>query len=208
MSRLTLHTAGSPHGHRASVMLEELGLEYAVHKLDYVGGVVRDAGFGKVSPLGKFPALEIADGDSLPHTLFGSGAILLHLALTTGKLLPSEPAARGDVLNWLNLVMTDLTPAVSGHFRFNVLAPDRFDYAIDFYAAEVRRCLAALDQRLGSCPYLGGPDYSVADVAAFPFVDATAKGGSLKDGAMPHLARWYAEVGAREAVQRGMKVPG
>ncbi|WP_114391766.1 glutathione S-transferase family protein [Oleisolibacter albus] len=203
---ITLYSFSTPHGHRASILLEELGLPYKVQRVDYHDGRVHDPDFARISPLGKFPAL-VDTRDGQERALFGSGAILTCLAAENGKLLPADPAEQAGFQCWFNLVLTDLTPATSGQFRFHVLAPERLPYAMDYFAGEVERCLLALDGRLGQCPWLGGHAYTIADIAAFPFIDAIAKGGGLA-GRLPELNRWYGEVGARPAVRRGMAVPG
>jgi len=202
---LVLHTFGTPHGHRASIMLEECGLDYAVKVLTYEGGRVLDPGFCDLSPLSKFPVL-VEEADDRQTPIFGSGAILSLLAGRTGRFLPTDPGQQVDFQCWLMLVLTDFTPVTIGHFRFNVLAPEHIPYAIDLYAREVRRNLDALDRRLGAAPYLAGADYTIADIAAWPFVDAMAAAGDLT-ASHPHLARWHALIGERPAVRRGMRVP-
>ncbi|ACI98884.1 glutathione S-transferase family protein [Rhodospirillum centenum] len=202
---ITLYSFGTPHGHRASIMLEETGLPYRVHPLDFDGDRVTDPALLRVSPLGRVPAITDAIGGREVR-VFGSGAILLHLAEMTGTLLPPDPAGRAEALSWLFLGMTDLTPAMVGHFRFAVLAAEKLPYAIGVYREEIARCCDVLEARLARVPYLAGDGYTVADIAVFPFIDAALPAGELLAG-RPALARWHAAVAARPAVQRGMAVP-
>ena len=188
-------------------MLEECGLPYTVNLLSYEAGRVTTPGFAAISPLSKFPALTERRPDGGDHSVFGSGAILWFLAERAGCLLPAAGEARSECQSWLMLVLTDFAPVTIGHFRFNVLAPERIDYAIDLYAGEIERCVAVLDRRLGESAYLGGGDYSIADIAAFPFIDSLHQGDTALLAKWPGLTRWHSEVAARPAVQRGMQVP-
>jgi len=203
---ITLYTFSTPNGHKASILLEELGLPYTVHKLDVMAGEHRAAGYLKFSPIGKFPALveTAADGGSL--RLFGSGAILLHYAERVGRLLPSDPEARAECLSWFFLGISDLGPASVEMFRFSVRLPEKLPSAIDLFKAELMRCYSALDRRLAVAEYLAG-EYSIADIACYPFIAAAA----LSPGALlerfPNLKRWHDLLGARPAVVRGMAVP-
>lgn len=203
---ITLHTFGSPHGHRASIMLEECGLPYRVQLVEFEGRRVSTPGFEEISPLSKFPAITDERVDS-PRHIFGSGAILWYLAEKAGLFLPTDAEARIDCQCWMMLVLTDFTPVTIGHFRFNVLAPERIDYAIGLYSEEISRALTALDRRLAAAEYLAGSDYSIADIAAWPFVDAIAQGGAEPIEQRPNLARWHNLVGLRPAVRKGMLVP-
>ncbi|HYC03782.1 MAG TPA: glutathione S-transferase C-terminal domain-containing protein [Azospirillaceae bacterium] len=202
---ITLFTFGSPHGHRASIMLEELGLPYRLHLLEFTGGPIEDPGLLGASPMGKAPAL-LDERDGSKRRIFGSGAILTYLAAEAGRFLPTEPVARAEAESWFMMAVADLSPASIGHFRFSVLAPERQDYAVDYYRRELERCYDALDLRLREAEYLGGAEYGIADIACYPFIDYAFK---ATDPAATHpgLARWYNEVGARPAVQRGMQVP-
>jgi GST-like protein len=133
-------------------------------------------------------------------------AILLHLAERTGRLLPTAAAARARVYQWLGIVATDLGPAYSGQFVFGTLAPEKLPWAIEFYEQLCRRLLAPLEQQLGRSHHLAGEDYTIADVIAYPVAAVSMQRfpGTLEGH--PNIARWVAEVGARPAVQRGMRV--
>jgi GST-like protein len=129
------------------------------------------------------------------------------VAEKTGKLLPASPAARAKAYEWLGIVSSDLAPAYSGQFVFNVIAPDKNAWAIDFYDRLCLRLLGPLESRLGTSRFLAGDSYSIADVIAYPVAAVSMKRFPGGLGAHPHIARWATEVGARPAVQRGMKVP-
>ena len=202
---ITLYSFGTPHGHRASIMLEELGLPYRVHVGDFTGSEVEDPELRRVSPMGKFPAM-VDEGETPPRRVFGSGAILTYLAAKSGRLMPADAAARAEAESWLMLSLTDLGPAAVGHFRFTVLAPEKLDYPVQHYKRELERSFAAIEARLAEAEYLAGPDYSIADIATFPFVDYVFQSDGLGT-THPNIARWHAAVSARPAVQRGMTVP-
>ena len=203
---ITLYTFGTPNGHKATILLEELGLSYTVHKLDVPSGEHKTPAYLKVSPIGKFPALVETLEDGTSRRLFGSGAILLHYAERTGSLLPADPGARAEGLGWFFLGISDLGPAAVDMFRFSVRAPEKLTYAIDLFRADLMRCYEALERRLTEVEYLAG-DYSIADIACYPFIAAAARSpGALLDR-FPHLGRWHDRVGARPAVARGMSLP-
>ncbi|MBP2228308.1 glutathione S-transferase family protein [Azospirillum agricola] len=203
---ITLYTFPSPNGRKASVLLEELGLTYHLHKVDLVAGENKRPEFLAISPITKIPALveELPGGRS--RRLFGSGAILLHFAERTGRLMPESLDDRAEALSWLMLGISDLGPTAVDMLRFSVRAPEKIPYAIDLYKGELMRCYGAMDDRLAVAEYLA-TSYSVADIACFPFIAAAAvAGGGLLDR-FPNLKRWHDAVAARPAVQRGMAVP-
>lgn len=204
---ITLYTFATPNGHKASIMLEELGLSYTVHKLDLAGGENKTPEYLRVSPLGKVPALVEAMGDGPPLRIFGSGAILMHYAERSGRLMPTEPQARAEALSWLALGISDLGPAAVDMYRFSVRAPEKIPYAIDLFKGDLVRCYTALEERLTGSEFLAGA-YSIADISCYPFiaVAATSGGASLLER-FPAIKRWHDTVGARPAVRRGMAVP-
>ena len=201
---ITLYTFPTPNGHKASILLEELGLKYAVHKLDLMGGENRTGDYLAISPSGKLPAVVEELPGGTRRRLFGSGAILQHYAERTGRLLPAGDA-RIEALCWFHFGISDLGPMAVDLFRFAVRAPEKIPYAIDLYRGELQRYYDALEHRLGEAEYLGGGEYSIADIACYPFVAVAAEGGRL-DG-RPNLQRWRALIANRPAVQRGMAVP-
>ena len=160
-----------------------------------------------LNPVGRVPTIVDHDTADAPVSVYGTPAILLYLAEKTGKLLPASSAERAKAYEWLGIVSSDLAPAYSGQFVFNVIAPDKNAWAVDFYDRLCLRLLGPLESRLGTSRFLAGDSYSIADVIAYPVAAVSMKRFPGGLGAHPHIARWAAEVGARPAVQRGMKVP-
>ena len=202
---IDLYTWGTPNGQKASIMLEETGLEYEVHPVNIGEDEQFEAEFVAVSPNSKIPAI-VDDGVSI----FESGAILIHLAEKTGKFLATEGPTRAKALEWLMFQMAGLGPMLGQANHFLNTAPEKIPYAIERYLAESARLLKVLDDRLAEVEYLAG-DYSIADIACYPW---TAVGLPPLKGAKPdvlgdaeHITRWLAEIGSREAVIKGMAVP-
>ena len=203
---ITLYTFASPNGQKASILLEELGLTYKVHKVDIVAGDNRHPDYLAISPIGKIPAVVEDLPGGRKRRLFGSGAILLHYAERTGRLLPEGVDDRAEAMSWLMLGVSDLGPTGVNKFRFSVMAPEKIPYAIDHFKSELQRIYAALEERLAGNEHLAG-SYSIADIACFPFVAVVAKAdGNVLDH-YPNLKRWYDTVAERPAVKRGMAVP-
>ena len=212
---IDLHTTATANGYKASIMLEEVGLPYRVIDYDLVKGEHMKPEYLALNPVGRVPTIVDHDvageaaGDAAggPLSVFGTPAILMYLAEKTGRLLPQAPRARAKAIEWLGIVSGDIAPAYSGQFVFNVIAPQRDPWAIDFYDKLCLRMVGAMEKRLAEAPFLAGEDYSIADIIAYPVATVSMKRhpGTL-DG-HPHIARWAAVVGARPAVQRGMKVP-
>lgn len=203
----TFYGWATPNSNRVTVMLEECGLDYTVRGVN----IRRREQFAPeilaLNPYGKVPILvEDAQDGSAPLVLFESGAILLHLAETQGVLLPREPRARAEVMAWLMVALTSLGPYTGQAHHWTELAPEKPDAARAYSLALVDRVYRLLDGRLAQMRFLGGDAYSVADVAAFPWV-ARAGWAERRVEDAPNLARWFAEVGARPAVQRGMAKP-
>ena len=204
---IDLHTTATANGYKASIMLEEVGLPYRVIDYDLGKGEHMKPGYLALNPVGRVPAIVDHDVPDAPLSVYGTSAILLYLAEKTGRLLPSSAAGRARTYEWLGIVSGDIGPAYSGQFVFNVIAPEKDAWAIDFYDRLCLRLLAPMESRLGASRFLVGDMYSIADVIAYPVAAVSMKRfpGGL-DG-HPHIARWAAEVGARPAVQRGMKIP-
>ncbi len=203
---ITLYTFSTPNGHKASILLEELELPYQVRKLDLMSGEHKGADYLKVSPIGKLPAVIEERPNAAPLRLFGSGSILLHYAERVGRLVPKEQGEKAECLSWFFLGISDLGPAAVEMFRFSVRMPEKLPNAIDLFKGELMRCYNALDSRLAEVEYLG-VEYSIADIACFPFIAAAALSpGGLLDR-FPNLKRWHDLVNARPAVARGMAVP-
>jgi len=203
----TFYGWATPNSNRVTVMLEECGLAYAVRGVN----IRRREQFAPeilaLNPYGKVPILvEDPQDGTAPLVLFESGAILLHLAGTQRMLLPEDPRARAEVMAWLMVALTSLGPYTGQAHHWTDLAPEKPEAARAYSLALVDRVYRLLDGRLADQPYLGGAAYSVADVAAYPWV-ARAGWAARSLDATPNLARWFAEVGARPAVRRGMAQP-
>lgn len=204
---LTLYSFPTPNGRKASILLEELGLTYAVHRVDLAAGENKRPDFLAISPITKIPALVEELPGGRMRRLFGSGAILLHFAERTGRLLPEDEDERAEAMSWFMLGVSDLGPTAIDMQRFAARSPERIPHAIDLYKGELMRCYSALEDRLGIAEHLGGTTYSIADIACFPFIAAAAAaGGGLLDR-FPNLKRWHDAMAGRPAVRRGMAVP-
>lgn len=202
---ITLYTSPTPNGHKASILLEELGVSYRVHRLDLAAGENKGAEYLKISPIGKMPAILEELPGGVQRRLFGSGAILMHYAEHTGRLLP-QGEARGEALSWMMLGISDLGPTAMDMFRFSVRAPEKIPYAIDLYKGELLRCYQALDDRLKDEEYLAG-EYSIADISCFTFIAVAASMGGRLLERYANMKRWHDAIIARPAVQRGLAVP-
>lgn len=199
---IDLYTFGTPNGHKASIMLEEVQLPYNVHKIDITKGDQFSPEYVAINPNSKIPA--IIDQDT-GITVFESGAILIYLAEKAGRLLPTAQKDRFQVLEWLMLQMGSVGPMFGQLNHFKKFASEKIPYAIERYEKETLRLYGVLDQQLAQSEFICG-DYSIADVATFPWVAIYRFQGLTLDN-HPHLKRWVEQVQARPAVQRGMQVP-
>jgi glutathione S-transferase len=200
---IDLFTAPTPNGWKASIMLEELGLPYAVHPINLVEGVQKQDWFQHINPNGRIPA--IIDRDADDFAVFESGAILIYLAEKTGRFLPHPPKPRSEALQWLMFQMGGIGPMQGQANVFFRYAPEKIEYAIKRYQDETARLYHVVDRRLADREFLAG-EYSIADIATWPWVRIHAWAGVAVEG-MPHLQRWIEGVAARPAVQRGVEVP-
>ncbi len=208
---IQLYTWGTPNGRKASIALEELGLPYTVHPID----ISKDQQFGpeflKIAPNNKIPAIVDDDAQGGPLAIFESGAILVYLAEKTGKLLAPSGPQRYAALEWLNWQMGGLGPMLGQLGFFGVRSKEKAPLAIERFTTESGRLLGVMEGRLAAVPYLGGQDYSIADISSYAWTLAATT--FLKDALGPHLddkpaiRAWLARVGERPAVQRGMTVP-
>jgi GST-like protein len=214
---LQLYSLATPNGVKVTVMLEELlaaghaGAEYDAWLINIGSGDQFGSGFVEINPNSKIPALMDRSGPK-PIRIFESGAILIHLAEKFGAFLPTEPAARAETLSWLMWQM-GAAPYLGGGFgHFYAYAPTKIEYAIDRFAMEVKRQLDVLDRRLADSEYLGGADYSIADIAVWPWYGALAKGLVYEAGEFlqvqdyKNVQRWTDQIAARSAVKRGRMV--
>ncbi len=211
---LQLYSLGTPNGQKVTIMLEELlalghkGAEYDAWLIKIGEGDQFGSGFVAANPNSKIPALVDRSGPK-PVRVFESGAILLYLAEKFGALVPTDPAKRAECLSWLFWQMGSAPYLGGGFGHFYAYAPVKIEYAIDRFAMETKRQLDVLDRRLGESKFLGGDDYTIADIAVWPWYGGLAKG--LLYGAGEFLSvheyknvqRWADEIGARPAVRRG-----
>jgi GST-like protein len=192
----------TPNGKKISIALEELELPYRIVPVNIGKGEQFRPEFLAISPNNRMPAIvdpNPTDGGA-PISIFESGAILIYLAEKTGRLLPIEPRGRTEVLAWLMWQMGGLGPMLGQAHHFRSYAPEKIPYAIDRYTNETHRLYRVLDTRLRDRDYVAG-DYSIADIAAWPWISPTAQGQSFDE--FPHLKAWYDRVKARPAVERG-----
>ncbi|HTZ77304.1 MAG TPA: glutathione binding-like protein [Stellaceae bacterium] len=203
---IDLYTWSTPNGRKVSIMLEETGLPYRVHKIDISKNEQFTPEFIALNPNSKIPAILDQEGPGgKPMPLFESGAILIYLAEKTGKLLAKEPVARYAILQWLMFQMGGVGPMFGQVHHFLRAAPEPVPYAIERYSKETRRLYGVLDARLGKTDYLAG-EYSIADIATYPWV-ARHEWHKVALGDFPNVERWYKALSARPAVARGMQVP-
>ena len=200
---IDLYTAATPNGHKISIALEEMGLEYTVKLLSLTKGDQKEPWFLEINPNGRIPAIVDRDSDDFP--VFESGAILLYLAEKSGKFLPTETKARSRVLQWLMFQMGGVGPMIGQANVFHRYAPEKLPWAIGRYQREGRRLLEVMDRQLATHEYLAG-DYSIADMATWPWTRAVEWAGIDPSG-LPHFERWNAAVAARPAVARGGNIP-
>jgi GSH-dependent disulfide-bond oxidoreductase len=201
---IELYTAPTPNGWKASIMLEEVGLPYEVRPINLLQGEQREPWYLRLNPNGRIPT--IVDRDEGDFAVFESGAILVYLAEKTGKLLPKDKKGRSVALQWVMFQMGGIGPMQGQANVFFRYAPEKIDYAINRYQEETSRLYRVLDRRLADSEYLAG-DYSIADVATWPWVRIHDWAGVSVDG-MPHLERWIAAIAERPAVLKGVDVPG
>src|ERR1700744_3321389 len=214
---LQLYSLGTPNGVKVTIMLEELlakghsGAEYDAWLIRINEGDQFGSGFVAINPNSKIPAMMDRSGPT-PIRLFESGSILLHLAEKFGEFLPTDPAKRAETLNWLFWQMGSAPYLGGGFGHFYAYAPFKIEYAIDRFAMEVKRQLDVLDRRLAESPYLAGEDYTIADMAVWPWYGGMAKGLLYEGGEFlqvqeyKNLIRWTDQIAERPAVKRGRMV--
>ncbi|RVA67511.1 glutathione-dependent disulfide-bond oxidoreductase, partial [Mesorhizobium sp. M7A.F.Ca.CA.001.11.2.1] len=215
---LQLYSLATPNGVKVTVMLEELlarghkGAEYDAWLIRINDGDQFGSGFVEVNPNSKIPALMDHSGTT-PVRIFESGSILVYLAEKFGEFLPTEQPARAEVLSWLFWQMGSAPYLGGGFGHFYAYAPEKFEYAIDRFSMEVKRQMDVLDRRLAETEYLGGKDYSIADMAVWPWYGGLALGRMYNDSGeflsvheYKHVQRWAKAIDARPAVKRGRMV--
>jgi GST-like protein len=200
----------TPNGHKVSVALEEMALDYEVMPVNILAGEQHQGDFRSVSPNARIPAIIDHDGPGgAPLTVFESGAILMYLAQKSGRFWPDDPAARSTITQWLFFQCANIGPMFGqcGHFRG--YAPERIDYGINRYCGETVRLYGLMNEVLGTRDFLAGTDYSIADMATYPWCAPIVRDLHAIDiSDFPNVKRWAAAIGIRPAVQRGMAVMG
>lgn len=204
---IDLYTFTTPNGYKASIMLEELSLPYKAHVVDITKDQQFSPNFLKISPNNKIPAIVDPDGpDGKPFAVFESAAILMYLAQKTeSTLLPTDARGFITVTEWLFFQMASVGPMFGQMNHFVRFAPEKVPYGITRYTNESKRILGVMEKQIGARGYLAGADYSIADIAAYPWVVSAKVILDLAE--FPGLSAWAQKIGERPAVQRGMKVP-
>jgi GST-like protein len=200
----------TPNGHKVHIMLEECGLrlgrDWQVHPVNIGQGDQFQPEFLRISPNNKIPALVDPVGpDGKPISLFESGAILLYLAAKTGKLLPRTDRQKFEVLQWLMFQMGGVGPMLGQAHHFRIYAPEKIGYAVDRYTNEAKRLYGVMDNQLSSRKFIAGNQYTVADIAIFPWLRSWQNQG-IDWADFPRLKDWFDRIAARPAVQRGVAV--
>jgi GST-like protein len=197
-------TAGTPNGYKIAIMLEECGLPYTAHIMNLSALEQKQPAFTAINPNGRIPA--IVDHDEGDFPVFESGAILIYLAEKAGKLIPADRLGRSRITQWVVWQMAGLGPMMGQLNVFRHYFPERLPSAIDRYSRESHRLFGVLDGQLASHAYVAGDEYSIADIACWPWVLAHGWSEiSLTD--YPALKRWFELIGERPAVKRGLLVP-
>jgi GST-like protein len=196
----------TPNGHKVHIMLEECELPYAVHAVDIGAGDQFKPAFLAISPNNRIPAIVDPDGpDGTPLSLFESGAILLYLAGKTGRFLPRSTSGKYRVTQWLMWQMGGFGPMLGQTHHFRIYAPEKIDYAIRRYSNEAARLYGVLDRQLAENEFVAGDEYTIADMAIFPWT-RSYKNQGIDLSEFPAVSRWKEQLQTRPAVQRGVQV--
>jgi len=203
---IDLYTASTPNGHKASVTLEELGLPYTVHAVNLAANEQKQEWFLRMNPNGRIPVLVDHDAPGGQDiTVFETGAMMIYLAEKTGRLLPTEPKARAEVIQWLMFQMSGIGPMMGQANVFFRYFPEKIQPAINRYQHECRRLFEVLDRRLGESQWLS-QDYSIADIANWCWV-RTYKWSGVSIEGLTNLRRWLDAMKERPACRKGVEVP-
>ena len=200
---IELFTSATPNGHKVTIALEEMALEYRVHRIDLGAREQKEDWYLKLNPNGRIPT--IIDRDFDDFKVFESGAILVYLAEKTGQFMPQDTKGRTLVMQWLMFQMGGVGPMQGQANVFHRYAPKSIPYAIERYHKECARLYEILDNRLAENQYLAG-DYSIADMATWPWISGH-KWSGLSIENLPHLTRWFEQLAKREAVIVGKDIP-
>jgi GSH-dependent disulfide-bond oxidoreductase len=207
MANIELYTWKTSNGRKATIMLEECGLPYNVHPIDISTNIQFSDDYRKINPNSKIPAIIDPDGPGgKPYTVFESGAILMYLAEKTGKFLPKDTAGKYEVIQWVMFQMGGIGPIFGQVHHFKRAAKEVVPYGIKRYGDECVRLYGVLNGRLGERKYLGGDEISIADFCTLPWV-FRHDWQEVDLATFPNVKRWYDELMARPALQRGMNIP-
>jgi GST-like protein len=201
---LEIWTWPTPNGQKVHIAVEELGLPYTIVPVAIGKGEQFKPEFLAINPNHRIPAIVDTEGPGGRFVLFESGAILIYLAEKAGTLIPADAAGRYTCLQWLMFQMGGVGPMFGQYNHFGVYAPEKIPYAIERYLNESNRLLRVLDKRLSEAAYLAGAEYSIADIATYPWVHSMVRREILSLDATPGVARWYEALRERPGVQRGM----
>jgi len=203
---IDVYSWATPNGHKVHIMLEECGLPYAAHAVDISAGEQFSPDFLAISPNNRIPAITDPDGpDGEPISLFESGAILLYLAGKTGRFLPRSTRGKYQALQWLMFQMASVGPMLGQTHHFRAYAPEKVEYAINRFSNEARRLYGVMDKQLATNDYIAGKEYTIADMAVWPWLRSHERQG-IDLGEFPNVKAWFEAIGNRPAVQRGITV--
>ena len=203
---IDVYSWATPNGHKVHIMLEECGLPYAAHAVDISTGEQFSPDFLAISPNNRIPAITDPDGpDGEPISLFESGAILLYLAGKTGRFLPRSTRGKYQALQWLMFQMASVGPMLGQTHHFRAYAPEKVEYAINRFSNEARRLYGVMDKQLATNDYIAGKEYTIADMAVWPWLRSHERQG-IDLGEFPNVKAWFEAIGNRPAVQRGITV--
>ena len=200
---IDLHYWTTPNGHKVTMFLEETGLPYRIVPVRIGEGEQFRPEFLKISPNNRIPAMvdHAPEGGGEPVPLFESGAMLLYLADKTGRFIPRDVRGRAEVLQWLFWQMGGLGPMAGQNHHFSQYAPEKIPYAVERYVKETNRLYGVLDKRLADRPFMAGADYTIADMASYPWIVPYERQGQNLDD-FPNLKRWFHEIAARPGTVR------
>jgi GST-like protein len=207
---IDIYSWATPNGHKVHIMLEEcgqrLGKDWHAHAVDIGAGDQFQPDFLKLSPNNKIPAMQDSHGpNGKPFSLFESGAILVYLASKFGKFMPKSDAAKFETLQWLMFQMGGVGPMLGQAHHFRIYAPEKIDYAYDRYTNEAKRIYGVLDKQVQSRKFIAGNQYSIADIATFPWIRSWKNQG-IDWSDYPALKDWFDRISERPAVKRGVDV--
>jgi GST-like protein len=202
---IDVYSTATPNGHKVHIMLEECELPYQLHHIDIGAGDQFNPEFLAISPNNKIPAIVDSDGpDGKPISLFESGAILIYLASKAGKFLGNSDREKFTTLQWLMFQMGGVGPMLGQAHHFRIYAPEKIQYAIDRYTNEAKRLYRVIDKQLSNNDYIAGSDYTIADIAIFPWLRSWKNQG-IDWADYPHAKRWFDTIAERPAVIRGVE---